>query len=39
MREVEDDRDRAVVDELDLHPRAEHTGSHWDAQIAERLAA
>ncbi len=35
---VDDDRDRAVVDELDLHPGAEDPRSHRDAERAERIA-
>jgi hypothetical protein len=35
---VEDDRDRPVVDEFDLHPRAEQAGLDVDAEVAQRLA-
>ena len=32
---AEDDRDRSVVDELDAHPRPEHTRRDRDAQGRE----
>src|SRR5215211_2349636 len=38
VADVEDDRHRAVVDELDLHPRAEDAGLDGDSQMTERAA-
>ena len=35
--DVEDDRHRPVVDELDLHPRAEDARLHPDAEVAQAL--
>src|SRR5215218_105609 len=35
-RLLEHDSDRPVVDELDRHPGAEHSGLDADAQVAER---
>jgi hypothetical protein len=35
---VEDDGHRAVVDQLDLHPRSEDPGLDVNAERAERLA-
>src|SRR4029078_10403056 len=33
--EVEHDRDRSVVDEIDGHPGAEHAGGHLDAELLQ----
>ena len=36
--DVENDRDRTVVDERDLHPGSEHAGPNGHDELAERLA-